>query len=134
VEYLGHIISSEGVSTDPGKISAVQAWYVPKNITELRGVLGLAVYYRRFVKDYGKIYRPLFDSLKKGEFYWGEVQLEAFEHIKKVLYAAPVLALPNFNKPFILESDASDKSIGAVLMQEGKPISYFSKFVGEASC
>jgi hypothetical protein len=86
------------------------------------------------VKDYGKIYRPLFDSLKKGEFYWGEVQLEAFEHIKKVLYVAPVLALPNFNKPFILESDASDKSIGAVLMQEGKPISYFSKFVGEASC
>jgi hypothetical protein len=68
VEYLGHIISSEGVSIDPTKIFAVQAWPIPKNITELRGFLGLPRYYRRFINDYGKTYRPLFDSLKKGEF------------------------------------------------------------------
>jgi hypothetical protein len=120
VEYLGHIISSTGVSTDPTKISAIQAWPVPKNITDLRGFLGLAGYYRRFIRDYGKICRPLFDSLKKGEFTWGGAQqLNAFQVIKQALCSAPVLALPNFTKPFVLECDASDKSIGAVLMQDG---------------
>jgi hypothetical protein len=119
VEYLGHIISSTGVSTDPTKISAVQAWSIPKNITEMRGFLGLAGCYRRFIRDYGRIYRPLFDSLKKGEFHWGIDQLVAFETIKKALCSTPVLALPNFNKPFVLETDASDNSIAAVLMQEG---------------
>jgi hypothetical protein len=70
VEYQGHIISSEGVSTDPSKISIVQNWPVPENITELRGFLGLAGYYRRFTKDYEKICRPLFDSLKKENSIW----------------------------------------------------------------
>jgi hypothetical protein len=122
VEYLGHIITSEGVSTDPSKISDVQVWPILKTIIEMRGFLGLTGYYRRFIKDYGKICRPLFDTLKKGEFRWGPDQLKAFETIKKALCSAPVLALPYFNKPFILECDASEKSIGAVLMQEGKPL------------
>jgi hypothetical protein len=131
VEYLGHIITSTGVSTDPTKISAVQAWPISKNITKMRGFLGLAGYYRRFVKDYGKIYRPLFDNLKKGEFHWGLDQLIAFETIKKALYSAQVLALPNFNKPFVLETDASDNNIGVVLMQEGRPLSFLSKSLGK---
>jgi hypothetical protein len=72
VEYLGHIITSAGVSTDPTKISDVQAWPVPKNITEMIDFLGLAGYYRCFIKDYRKICRPLFDTLKKGDFCWGQ--------------------------------------------------------------
>jgi hypothetical protein len=131
VECLGHIITSAGVSTDPTKISAVQAWPISKNITKMRGFLGLAGYYRRFVKDYGKICRPLFDNLKKGEFHWGPDQLIAFETIKKALYSAQVLALPNFSKPFVLETDASDNNIGAVLMQEGRPLSFLSKSLGK---
>jgi hypothetical protein len=131
VEYLGHIISSDGVSTDPTKISAIQAWPIPKNITEMREFLGLAGYYRRFIKDYGKTCIPLFDCLKKGEFSWGLDQLITFESIKKTLCTAPVLALPNFNKPFILECGASNNSIGAVLMQKGKPISFLRKSLGK---
>jgi hypothetical protein len=68
VEYLCHIISGDGVATDPEKIVAVKEWPEPKSITELRGFLGLARYYRRFIRDYGKICIPLFDSLKKGNF------------------------------------------------------------------
>jgi hypothetical protein len=113
------------------KISGVQAWPIPKTIIEMRGFLGLAGYYRRFIKDYGKICRPLFDTLKKGEFRWGPDQLKAFETIKKALCSALVPVLPYFNKPFILECDASDKSIGAVLMQEENPLAYFNKSLGK---
>jgi hypothetical protein len=73
------------VATDPTKISVVKEWPIPTNIIELRGFLGLAGYYRRFIKDYGKICRPMFDSLKKGDFQWIEQQVEAFEQIKKAL-------------------------------------------------
>jgi hypothetical protein len=130
VEYLGHIIIDKGVATDPEKIKAVQDWPPPKSLAELRGFLGLAGYYRRFIKDYGKICRPLFDSLKKGEFKWDQKQVDAFEDIKMALCSAPALALPDFSKLFTLEADASDKSIGAVLMQEGKPIAFLSKSLG----
>jgi hypothetical protein len=92
--------------------------------------LGLAGYYRRFIKDYGKICRPFFDSLKKGEFHWSASERAAFEELKRVLFSAPILTLPDFTKPFILEADATEKSIGVVLMQEGKSISFMSKTLG----
>jgi hypothetical protein len=133
IEYLGHIISAQRVSTDPSKIQAVRDCPTPTNITELHGFLGLAGYYRRFIKDYGKICKPLFEGLKKGEFTWSTPQSDAFNNIKTTSCSAPVLALPDFSKPFILEADASDNSIGAVLMQEGKPLSFLSKQLGKNS-
>jgi hypothetical protein len=125
VEYLGQVISGLGVSTDPSKIAAVAEWESPTSVTKLRGFLGLTDYYRRFIKNYGLICRPLYDLLKKGQWNWQPAHDKAFAELKQALVTAPVLALPNFNKPFVLETDASGTGLGVVLMQEGKVICIF---------
>jgi hypothetical protein len=130
VEYLGHIIKGEGVSTDPAKISAVADWVAPTSVKQLRSFLGLTGYYRRFIKNYGLICRPLYDLLKKVPFLWTETQEAAFCTLKQALISAPVLALPNFSQPFVLETDASGSGLGAVLMQDGKALAYFSVALG----
>jgi hypothetical protein len=130
VEYLGHIIKGEGVSTDPAKISAVADWVAPASVKQLRSFLGLTGYYRRFIKNYGLICRPLYDLLKKVPFLWTETQEAAFCTLKQALISAPVLALPNFSQPFVLETDASGSGLGAVLMQDGKALAYFSVALG----
>ena len=127
IEYLDHVISTNGVATDPAKIQIIQQWPSPKNITQLRAFLGLTGYYRRFIKGYGVICRPLFDALKKNSYVWCESQEKAFQQLKLMMSTPPVLALPNFNEPFVLEADASGQGIGAVIMQQGKPIAFFSK-------
>jgi hypothetical protein len=128
LEYLGHIISAQGVATDPQKIQAVQNWGPPSDNKQLRAFLGLAGYYRKFIKHYGIISRPLTDLLKKnGQFLWTPQLQMSFDTLKQALISAPVLALPNFKQPFTIETDASDKGIGAVLMQQGHPIAYLSK-------
>ncbi|XP_026419412.1 uncharacterized protein LOC113315335 [Papaver somniferum] len=133
LEYLGHIISYQGVMADPNKISAMTSWPTPSNIKELRGFLGLIGYYRKFVKHYGVLSKPLTDLLKKNAFTWTPAATQAFNSLKYDMTTTPVLALPDFSKPFILETDDCATGIGAVLMQEGIPLSFFSKPFGPKS-
>ncbi|PHT76006.1 hypothetical protein T459_19528 [Capsicum annuum] len=102
LEYLGHIISSEEVQVDPSKIESLISWQVPKDIKSLRGFLELTGYYRKFVKDYGKIAAPLTDLLKKDAFSWGERAQQPFEALKLSMTQEPVLAMPNFSQPFLM--------------------------------
>lgn len=134
ISYLGHIISVEGISTDNNKISAVSSWPTPQNVKELRGFLGLAGYYRKFVKHFAVLARPLTALLKKHVlFVWTSDHQAAFEALKLALCSAPVLAMPDFAKPFCIETDACANGIGAVLIQGGHPLAYISKSLGPKS-
>jgi hypothetical protein len=134
IAYLGHLISSQGVATDQEKISAIFAWPIPSNTKELRSFLGLAGYYRKFVRYCGVISQPLTKLLKKGVFFvWTQDHHLAFEALKQALILAPVLALPNIDRPFIIETDACDVGVGAVLMQDGHPLAFLSKALGPKS-
>jgi hypothetical protein len=130
VEYLGHAISGKGVATDHKKIAAIAAWQSPVSFTQLRSFLGLSGYYRRFISGYSLICRPLHDLLKKGTYTWQPQHEHAFQTLKKALTTATVLALPNFSEPFILETDISGSGLGAVLMQKGRAIAYYSTALG----
>ncbi|GBN48060.1 Transposon Ty3-G Gag-Pol polyprotein, partial [Araneus ventricosus] len=136
VTYLGHVISAEGVKTDPGKIKAVVDWPRPETIHDLRSFLGLCTYYRRFVKNFSTIARPLHKLTEtKSNFNWTEECEKSFNSLKQALTSSPILTYPRTNKDFILDTDASNEGIGAVLSQnignEERVIAYFSKSLGK---
>ncbi|GJZ93438.1 suppressor of mec-8 and unc-52 protein homolog 1 [Tanacetum coccineum] len=128
VEYLGHVIYDKGVETNPSKIEAMKSWPVLKNIKELKGFLGLTGHYRRFIKGFETISHPLTNLLKKNAFKWSNFAQEAFKQLKQAMIQTPVLALPNFDVEFVVETDASGVGLGAVLQQGGHLIAYLNLY------
>lgn len=122
IHYLGHIISEKWVETEPAKIKDIVDWPQQVNLKQLRGFLGLTGYYRRFIKDYGKICRPMTQLLWKDAFEWNKEASASFEQLKRVMTTPPVLSLPDFQEPFVIETVASGQGMGAVLMQKGTPL------------
>jgi hypothetical protein len=128
VIFLGHVISKEGITVDLAKFKAVANWKRPKSSTEIRSFLGLAGYYRKFIEGFSKLASPLTQlARKKVPYVWGEKCEKSFQELKETLCTAPVLALPEMNKPYEIYADASKKGLGGVLMQEKRVITYISK-------
>jgi hypothetical protein len=121
-------VTPQGIEVDEVKIKAIKSWLISATLTQLRCFLGLAGFYQCFVRDFSTIAAPLNDLMKKGApFYWGAAQEHSFNTLIDRLTHAPLLQHPNFGKAFELECDASGIGIGGVLLQEGKPIAYFSE-------
>ncbi|GJT64149.1 reverse transcriptase domain-containing protein [Tanacetum coccineum] len=128
VQFLGHLIDSQGLHVDPAKIEAVKNWASPTTPMKLHQFLGLAGYYQRFIKDFSKIAKSLTELTQKNKKYiWGEDQESAFQLLKQKLCEAPILALPEGNDDFVVYCDASHQGLGAVLMQKEKVIAYASR-------
>lgn len=137
IRYLGHVVCENGIKTDPDKIAAITNMSPPKNIKDVRRFLGITSWYRRFVPNFAKLSQPLTSLLKKGKhFKWTDEQKTAFEELKRRLTESPVLACPDFDKTFVLQTDASDYGLGAVLTQEiegsERVIAYASRHLNQA--
>jgi len=149
VHFLGHIVSGEGIETDPAKIEKVKNWPSPANSDELRSFLAFAGYYRRFVKDFSKLTRPLSELLPptvgkkergkrvaKTPWRWTDLEQDVFNRVKEILASPPILAYPDFKQPFELHTDASTKALGAVLYQtqgdRKRVIAYASRALNKA--
>ena len=128
VSFLGHIVWKERIRVDPKKIEVVVEWKPPRNVTEVRSFLGLAGYYRRFVKGFSMIAAPMTRLLQKNvKFEWSEECQRSFDKLKAFLTEAPVLTQPTCGKEYVIFSDASLNGLGCVLMQEGKVVAYASR-------
>ena len=136
VHYLGHIVSSNGVETDPGKTKIINAWSTPTKLKELRQFLGITSYYRRFVKDFACTAAPLYCLTEEGKpWNWTDECQEAFELLKRKLVSPPILAFPDFNCTFVVDCDASNNGLGAVLSQlsdSEKVVAYASRTLSKA--
>ncbi|XP_071727681.1 uncharacterized mitochondrial protein AtMg00860-like [Rutidosis leptorrhynchoides] len=128
VQFLSHVVSSQGIQVDPTKIESIRNWEAPKTPTQLRQFLGLAGYYKRFIEGFSKIARPLTALTHKGKKYeWSDVHEAAFQLLKQKLTSAPILSLPEGNNDFVVYCDASRQGFGCVLMQRKKVIAYASR-------
>ncbi|CAM5078139.1 unnamed protein product [Natator depressus] len=135
VTYLGHQVGQGTINPLQAKVNAIQKWPVPKSKKQVQSFLGLAGYYRQFVPHYSQIAAPLTDLTKKKQpnaVQWTEVSQNAFHQLKATLISDPVLRAPDFDKPFLITTDASERGVGAVLMQEGPdqefhPVVFLSK-------
>ena len=116
--YLGHKVSKEGILTDPAKISAVKEWPTPENVHEVHSFMGLCSFYRKFIEHFAEIARPLHKLTEKNARFLGSDKCDqSFKELNKHLITAPILAYPSLDHKFILDTDASNDSIGAVLSQ-----------------
>ncbi|GKC25952.1 putative reverse transcriptase domain-containing protein [Tanacetum coccineum] len=128
VQFLGHVIDSEGIHVDPTKIESIKDWTSPKTLTEIRQFLGLAGYYRRFIEGFSKIAKPMTKLTEKNvKFDWSEKAEAAFQLLKQKLCSASIFALPKGSENFVVYRDASHKGLGAVLMQRKNVIAYASR-------
>jgi hypothetical protein len=131
--YLGHIISKDGVKVDPRKTCRVQEWPRPQIVKHIRQFLGLANYFRKYIKGYSTVAAPLTRLTGSTVAWeWGKEQEEAFQALKEALTSAPVLVLPDVQKPFTVVCDASDYGVGAVLLQEERVVAFYSAKLSKA--
>ena len=136
LKYLGHIVDRHGLRTDPSKVVTIKDLTTSRNVKEARRSLGLISWYRRLIKDIAHVAAPLHRLLRKKEKWeWGEEQKRAFDNHKERLTTAPVLFCPDWNKPFTLQTDASQEGLGAALSQPGEQgeqiIVYASRFLSK---
>jgi hypothetical protein len=128
VDFLGHVVSKDGIHVDPSKIKAIENWSAPRTPTEIRQFLGLAGYYRRFIQNFSKIAKPLTTLTQKSvTFNWEGKQDVAVQTLKQALCSAPILSLPEGTEDFVVYCDASNQGLGCVLKQRGKVIAYTSR-------
>lgn len=135
-EYLGHIITPDGIRPNPAKIDVIQKVPIPKTIKHIRSFLGLTGFYRKFIKDYGRIALPMIKYLKKDAKIdtKNPEYIDSFNKLKTLVAQSPVLAYPDWDKLFVLTTDASNAALGAVLSQNGHPIAYSSRTLNKHEC
>jgi hypothetical protein len=128
VAFLLHVISKGGIFVDPSKVQDVLSWNAPTSVSDIWSFLGLARYYRRFIEGFLKISKPMTELLEKDKkFEWTSACEASFQELKKRLTTAPILVMPDMEKPFSIYCDAFGQGLGCVLMQDGHVVAYVSR-------
>jgi hypothetical protein len=135
IQYLGHVISAEGLYIDPEKTKSIMEWLVPKDVADIKSFMGIIGYYRQFIEGFSKIAYPITSLQKKGtRFNWSEKCQDSFNKLKELLTTTPILKVADPDKDFTICVDASKEGIGGVLTQEGHIICFESQKLKEHEC